>query len=165
MVPTASIQPRHDVSCPVSSQSLTRPPLPTQFIISGSLSVAAEKNHTSCLVSLIRGPRDGVGQWQDSTPLGPHPFSSFNEHFLGEGAAECQGQDSTQTAQTALYVQERTSQDTLAKYTTGQGVRVCRQSAHGQSEKRKMREALLEEAALKLGPGEQERWRNTEGKA
>lgn len=61
MVPTASIQPRHGMSCPVSGQSLTRSPLPTQFIISGSLSVAAEKNHTSCLVSLIGGPRDGVG--------------------------------------------------------------------------------------------------------
>lgn len=150
----------------MSGQSLTRLPLPTQFIISGSLSVAAEKNHTSCLVSLIRGPRDGVGRWQDSTPLGPQIYSLIQllqQAFPG-GLLNARSRPAPRQPRQP-YAQERTSRDTPAKYTTGQGVRVCRRSAHGHSENRKMREALLEEAALTLGPGEREGWRNAEGKA
>lgn len=52
-----STKPRHDVACPVSWPQPHQDPLfPTQFVISGSLSVAAEKSHTSCLVSLNGGP-------------------------------------------------------------------------------------------------------------
>lgn len=52
-----STEPRHDVACPVSWPQPHQDPLfPTQFVISGSLSVAAEKSHTSCLVCLNGGP-------------------------------------------------------------------------------------------------------------
>ena len=61
---------RHGVPCPASRpKPHRRPRFPTQFIISGSLSVAAEKNHTSCLVSLNRGPGARVGPLPGSTLL------------------------------------------------------------------------------------------------
>lgn len=87
------------------------------------------------------------------------PLIQLLQRAFPGGRGLLNARDRTAPRQPYMYRRER------AKYTTGQGVRVCRQSAHGHSEKRKMREALLEEAALKLGPGEQEGWRNTEGKA
>lgn len=55
LVPT---EPRHGMACPVSLPKPHQGPLfLTQFVISGSLSVAAEKSHTSCLVSRNGGPR------------------------------------------------------------------------------------------------------------
>lgn len=88
----------HSVPCPVS---WLKPHLdthfPTQFIISGSLSVAAEKNHTSCLVSLNGRPRGEVGPQPGSTLLCLQRCS-FNKHSIGVPPAGGQAWDNTQTA-------------------------------------------------------------------
>lgn len=62
----------HSVSAKTPLGSL----FPTQFIVSGSLSVAAERNHTSCLVSLNGHREPGIGTvptylgaTQDPTPI------------------------------------------------------------------------------------------------
>ncbi|VFV30690.1 Hypothetical predicted protein [Lynx pardinus] len=82
------------------------------FVISGSLSVAAEKNHTSCLVSLNGGPRATAG----SSPLCPsRPFTHSTN--IPWGPAECPVPEDSQTART----QDRRNQaNTLSTYNTGQ---------------------------------------------
>lgn len=78
-----STEARHGVACPVSLPKPHQGPLfLTQFVISGSLSVAAEKSHTSCLVSLNEGP----GATTDSPLLYPSCIHSFNK--LSWGPAE-----------------------------------------------------------------------------
>ena len=89
-------EPRHGVTCPVSWPKPHRGPLvSTQFVISGSLSVAAEKNHTSCLVSLNGGP----GATAESSPLCPsRPFTHSTN--IPWGPAECPVPEDSQTART-----------------------------------------------------------------
>ena len=71
--------PGYDVLCSVSQPEPHWGSLSPQFIVSGSLSVAAERNHTSCLVSLSGHREPGMGTVP--TPLGvlrtPAPICSL----------------------------------------------------------------------------------------
>lgn len=64
------------------------PVFPAQFIVSGSLSVAAERSHTGCLVSVSGGGDQGRTQprldpLSSAYPLPTRSLGSFNKHFLG----------------------------------------------------------------------------------
>lgn len=85
----ALTEPRHGVPCPGSQPKPHRGAFSsTQFIISGSLSVAAAKEHASCLVSVIGGPEGWGRALADSTALGPQIRSLLRllpQAFLGAG--------------------------------------------------------------------------------
>lgn len=128
---------RYGVPCPgPQPKPHSASHFPTQFIISGSLSVAAEKNHTSCLVSLNWTQGRGWGHGPTSAPLCLQRCSRIQLFSTSISWGACWGPGTRQHPD---------SQTQRLPYLRQRGD--------------------LEELLLKLGLGAGAGWRNSKGKA
>lgn len=131
------------------SQNLIGPLFPTQFIISGSLSVAAERNHTSCLVSL-KGDRTRDGDGVHSPGCYPGTPSRRLTH-LAHSASTSWGFPKCPWRE-LRHPHKEGKDGTLAKCHPKWTVRVSKESVQGHSEKAGSGK-VPKRIATKLSPG------------